>query len=469
MNRLSKEVHSFFQEVSKANELVYLVLFTAYIVVYLMLKMAWNPDVTKITDTVRYAILSIVMWGTAIYLFSIIATWKNLWKKNFPLVCCALLILALTFLFSRKMTTNSYGLIMDLLLCILVCGKSFKKVLRCTLGATVGMLFIAGIGVFVGFTLDLEKPMNVHPGHSLGIIYPNTWGYLVFLVLVIAWYLFLRQKPVITFGIFWVLGTFMFLYVYSRTAAILTFVFPVLATFIDVIERWQDIRAVKENDKGVLLDNKEEFNGSDEACAKIKRRWYSNPFAWVVILLPLLICIFMLIASLNVEWMHKTFYYTWFHNFAMRFVQSGLYFRTYGIPLIGNAYRGNEFNYVNVNGEFIYVGILDSSFAAYIIMRGILWLAYTLLWLCVANWKAIKKRDYAIPFIGTIFLFFAMMERPGLEMWYNFILLYPLAKVASKPGTERVLEFSEEGCSKTSETEARIETEESVVSEEKGS
>ena len=30
--------------------------------------------------------------------------------------------------------------------------------------------------------------------------------------------------------------------------------------------------------------------------------------------------------------------------------------------------------------------------------------------------------------IAAIILFFAMMERPGLEMWYNFILLYPLAK-----------------------------------------
>ena len=36
---------------------------------------------------------------------------------------------------------------------------------------------------------------------------------------------------------------------------------------------------------------------------------------------------------------------------------------------------------------------------------------------------------------------FAMMERPGLELWYNFILAYPLARVISKPMTEKVLEF----------------------------
>lgn len=91
---------------------------------------------------------------------------------------------------------------------------------------------------------------------------------------------------------------------------------------------------------------------------------------------------------------------------------------------------------MNVNGSFEKVGILDSSFAAYIIMRGLFWMAYTLAWLSFAIWKALKKRDYAIPFLCGIILVFAMMERPGLDMWYNFILLYPLAKVACKPGTE---------------------------------
>ena len=74
-------------------------------------------------------------------------------------------------------------------------------------------------------------------------------------------------------------------------------------------------------------------------------------------------------------------------------------------------------------------------------MRGMVWLAYTLLWLCLAHWKAIKKRDYAIILLETMILGFAMMERPGLELWYNFILAYPLARVVSKPMTDKVLEF----------------------------
>ena len=145
----------------------------------------------------------------------------------------------------------------------------------------------------------------------------------------------------------------------------------------------------------------------------------------------------MMINSMAVDWWYK-YYHGKLRNLAWRFIQGGLYFRTYGLPIVGNPYRSNQYTYVNVQGEFIKVGILDSSFAAYMIMRGMLWLAYTLLWLCVALWKAIKKRDYAIILLEIILLGFAMMERPGLEVWYNFVLLYPLAKVAEKVGTEAV-------------------------------
>ena len=145
---------------------------------------------------------------------------------------------------------------------------------------------------------------------------------------------------------------------------------------------------------------------------------------------------------------HLGWWYQFYHgplrNLAWRFIQGGLYFQTYGLPVFGNPYHSNVHTYINVQGEFIEVGILDSSFAAYIIMRGVFWLCYTLLWLSLAHWKALKKRDYAIIFLETILLGFAMMERPGLELWYNFVLLYPLAKVVDKVGTEKV-SFWEKG------------------------
>lgn len=424
--RVKEEGNSFFSEVSKSNELIYLILFTLYVAIYIMMKVAWVPDIDPLMDNIRFGVLSVVMWGSALYLFFIVAGWKNLWEKTVPLIMVGIVILAATFLFSRKMSTNSYGVVMDAYFCILICGKKYKKMLKSILIVTVVFLVVAAIGLPAGYTMDLMKPYNVSPGHSIGIEYPNSWGYLAFLAVIIIWYLYLRFKHVFSFVLFWSLSAFLYYYVSCRTLAVVTVVFPFFAIIVDVIEKRVDRKAVEENAK------------SEE---------YSEPktktvLKWIVIVIPVICFFIMLFMSLPVEWMHKHFYYTTWHNFAMRFVIGGLYFRTYGFPIVGNPYRKNIQTYVNVNDDYIKVGILDSSYAAYIIMRGLLWMAYTLAWLCLAHWKALKKRDYGIVFLSTVILLFAMMERPGLDLWFNFILLYPLAKVVGKPGTETVLEFT---------------------------
>ena len=411
---IHRGVRSFLGTIAATNENAYLVLFSLYVTLYLFLKVAWNSNVSTIEYAVRYSLLSAVMWGSAIYLFIVIVSWKNLWKNTLQLLLVGAILLFLTYLFSKKMSTNLYGAVMDVFFCIMACGKSYKKILKCMLGCTVGTLFLAWIGIIAGFTVDVIKPENVHPGHSLGIEYPNNWGYLVFLVLILLWYLYLRNKPLITLALFWGTSAFMFFYVYCRTISFLSIGFPVCAIAVDLIEKRLRKKAETSGQKDVTVQS--------ESIRK-------NLSRWICILIPLIAFAFMMICSFQVEWIHKHFYYTWFHNFAMRFVQSGLYFRTYGFPLIGNPYKGNVTNYINVNGDFLEVGILDSSFAAYMIMRGMLWLAYTLLWLCLAHRKAMRKKDYAIILISSFMLFFAMLERPGLEACYNFILLYPLAKV----------------------------------------
>ena len=428
MNKLKKEVSSFFLFVSKSNETLYLILFTLYVLVFFELKVVWQSNISHLVDNIRYALLGIIMWGAAVYLFFIIVSWKKLWNHSFWMVLIGACIIAATAFFSRIMSTNSYGVVFDVYFCLLACGKSFRKMLKCILGVAVSMLLIAGIGVPAHYTFDLGKPDVSFPGHSLGIDYPNTWAYLVFLALMILWYLYLRNKPVITFIIFWACSVFNYYYITCRTIAVVTLAFPFIALFVDRLEAHADKKA-------------------DDGTFKRIR-----PLEWLVTVIPLLCFAFMLIVSLQVEWVHK-FYHGPLRNLAWRFLMGGLYFRTYGFPIVGNPYRSNVQKFVNVNGEFIEVGILDSSFAAYIIMRGMIWMTYTLLWLCLAHWKALKKRDYAIIFLETIILFFAMMERPGLEMWYNFVLLYPLAKVISKPGTEPVLEFTEEAGAEKSPVE----------------
>lgn len=418
MKTIKSECSSFLAAVSESNEKIYLGLLTVYVLIYFIIHTAWIGEFIPIVDMVQYSLLSIVMWGTGLYLFLIIIEWKKLLNRTVPLVLTGIVILLSIYLFTKNMSTNLYGAVMDIVFCILAYGKYFKKMVKCVLGVTASYLLFAFIAMHFEITADLGKPDTAIPGHSLGIDYPNTWGYLVFLGLIILWYLYLRAKPIITFIVFWGVSAFMYLYIICRTIAGITLVFPFLAFLINVLERRADKRA------------------GEEANGKV-----NSILDKIIIGSPFIAFAFMMFLSMQYKWMHQ-FYHGPLRNLAWRFIQSGLYFITYGLPLVGNPYHSNEYTYVNVNGEFIQVGILDSSFASYIIMRGMLWLAYTLLWLCIAQWKALKKRDYAIILIEIIFLGFAMMERPGLEMWYNFVLLYPLAKVVSKPNTERVLEFA---------------------------
>ena len=56
-----------------------------------------------------------------------------------------------------------------------------------------------------------------------------------------------------------------------------------------------------------------------------------------------------------------------------------------------------------------------------------------------------------------------LISNSGVPGWYNFIMLYPLAKVISKPGTESVLEFAnavEPEPDEEAETDEQIEPKE---------
>ncbi|MBQ7534846.1 MAG: hypothetical protein IJT43_04420 [Stomatobaculum sp.] len=432
--KIKKEGMSFLKAASEIDERIYLILFTLYLVIYFILNISWEIRAGQVISNVRYALLGVVMWGSAVYLFFVIAAWKDLWRNNFLLLLIGILLVGATAIFSKEMTTNAYGVVMDIFFIVMAYRKDYRKMLRIILVVSVVMLLVAGIGMRTGFALDMVKPENIHPGHSLGIVYPNTWGYLAFLVLMVFWYLFLRNRIIITVLVFWAVSLFMYFYICCRTIAGITLVFPVMAVVVDLIER------------------------------KTKKQDRISPVGWVVVAIPFLAFGFMMFMSMQYKWLHKHFYQTWFHNLAMRFVQGGLYFKTYGLPLVGNPYRSNVHTYVNVNGSFEEVGILDSSFASYMIMRGLLWILMVMCWLCLAHWKALKKHDFGIPFLSLIILLFAMMERPGLEMWYNFILLYPLAKVVSKTG-EATGEENTPELSESADAEGLIRDEIEVTAE----
>ena len=433
LGKVKQEAASFLRAIPETSDTFYYVLLSFYLALFYVLKIAWNGAMDNgwIVTYLRYGLLIGVLWGSAVFLFSLIASWKKLWNNTLALILVCLGLLAITAYFSSVQTTNLFSFVFDAFFCLMAYKRDYKKILKCMLGVAVVMLLVSAIGVPLGFTEDLAKPNYPTDSHSLGIEYPNTWGYLVFMAMMMAWYLYLRFNPLVTFALFWATSLFMYNYISCHTIAVLTAVFPVLAFLVDLIEKRVDKKVEAELEK----------NPDSEALAK-------RPLSvggWLVVAIPALILVFVLVVSFNVEWVYLHFYGTPLKNFAMRFVQTGLYFRTFGFRIIGNSYYSHSNPvYADVCGTQMQVNILDSSYGSYFVMRGILWVLCVTAWECMANYKGLKKRDYAIPFLCFILLIFATMERPGLEAWYNFTLLYPLAMVLSKPATPRVFELLDE-------------------------
>lgn len=441
---------SIYDTVSNRNELYFQILFAFYVAFNFFLKIKWNDNVD--VDFLRIAFTEIIMLGAAIYLVYAFGAWKDLIDNYlWALFLVGVALMVAAGYLSTKLSTNSFGVIFDMYFCLMIIGKDYKKILRNTMWIGIVTLAFCFVGMLAGITIDVIKPdNNPEPGHSLGTVYPNTWGYLCFLILLIVWYLYLRRKSfkekIITFAAFWGASAFMYFYICCHTIAILTVPFPVFAVFIDWLEKRADEKAERElktqipgQEKKKIKDdnNHSDSSISDHSEVKKKRNYLKFIIQWLVTAIPYISLAFVIYVSNHYAWVHKHFYARHAtRNLARRFMQGGMYFAVYGIPLVGNPYDSRNYAYVDVNGEFFQVGILDSSFASYIIMRGLLWILLCMLWLSIANWKALKKRDYAIPLISLFIIGYAMMERPGLELWYNFILLYPLAKVVSKPGTD---------------------------------
>ena len=381
--------------------ILYQIILTLFIFTFYLRRINWIPSWTAPILRVWTVIFSSVLWSAALSLFYIIASGLNLWKKPIWLILLGVALGGLTVLGANKLSVNAYSIVMDIILCLLAYGKNYRRILHCYLIVSAGTLIMGALLMLVGLAPDKGKPDNPSPGHGFGIIYPNDWGYMAFLALIVIWYLWLRRKAVITFVLFWGMTVFLYFVISCRTISLLTAAFPVLALVAELLEK----RAGKSG----------------------KRR---TGLAILFGAIPFLAFLASLLLAWKMEWVHKMFYYTPLHTMAMRFVQGGLAIRHFGFPFIGHIMYLDTEVAAMLNGHKEVLYVMDNAYLSYVIMRGVLWMAGCLSWLAIANVKAWKRRDIRLLYLSAILAVFAMMEWAGLNAWFNFILLYPLALVA---------------------------------------
>lgn len=344
--------------------------------------------------------LSIVLLALlGIYLGSILALSVQTKWAIYPV-----LILMTAFLYiCARMQRNKLDGLLIAILAVCAYGKDYNKILKVMLGCAVVTVFIAMIGLPIGYTVEKPKVGLYGTGLALGFAHPNIWGSYIFFIFVLVWYLFVRKKRRnIRFGylIFsWILALFMVSVPKCRTQALLLLLFPPTI--------WLCKKMIITPSIG-----KEPI-------------WHKAVLCFLI-LFPV-ICFFATIfLGSQREWLAVHTMGTYIENFSKRFIQGGLAFREHGFPLFGELIRFHS-GLVEHLGDYNFsLYILDNAYVTYTIYRGMIWMAPALLWLCYANREIIEKKDYSLLTISTLFCLMGLMEIYTLEV-YNFIFLYPLS------------------------------------------
>ena len=403
------EGSSFLEQVKNSREAYYLILMCAFVVSKIMFMIGWEASISGIAWVVHRIIFAFVMWGSAIYMYSILAEWKRAWERIPLMIGIGLLVFAITALLSRIVTTDSYSAIMGAFFFLMAYGKNYRKILYCFLGIFTATLLTGLIGLPLGITRDIVKPDRAFGGHSLGIIYPNNWGFIVFALLVLIWYLYLRRKRIFTLILFWATAVFMYKYITCLTIAGLAFGFPIVAIAAEFLQ--DHLRENRDAAEPELSDAK----------GSIPRRVLS----FILIAMPFIVFGCMMLLCWQMDWVHERFYNTRLESMAMRFVEGGYALRLNGFNLLGKPFQQWDASISNYAQEIEM--IMDSAYVAYLIIRGALWMLFILAWISFAHYRCIRNMEYRLIVISMFFLVLSLMERPGLDAWYNFILFYPFA------------------------------------------
>lgn len=408
--RIRENTLSFMESVKSGPDFPYIILVICYVFSEYVNRIYWTGDLFSSSRLNFFNY--IVLLGSGVYLCYKAAMWKKL--RNMPLLLVPVILAVgclcgyfLMFLDQDwKNHKIVFTVIIDCFLCLMAYGKNFKKLLRFLLFVPITILLIAGLGLLAGFTQDFSKVGDQYSSTSLGIIYPNTWGYIAFQAMLAGWYVYLRKKPLLTFAMFWPIGVFMYFVIGCRTIAFLSLAFPM----ITLLTSWMEKR--------------------EQRPEKLPRK-KPGLISWFAIALPVLCCLGSVVLSLNKEWVAMTFYNTPLHSTAMRFVQGGLALDYFGFSLFGRPMRIATQIYLDKStGVVEHLYVMDNAYISFMITKGVLWVACCLAWLIFGQWRGWKNRDYSMLLIASFMVFFAVMERPGMEVWYNFALLYPLASIA---------------------------------------
>ena len=440
-----------------SSETIYLCLFGLYISTTLINKIRWSSSVKSLTIMIRLGMVSIALWGSALYFFDLLLKWLNNRHKTNAnsnsfekqrgthsggfgnivfLTISGVGIIAAVFAFSRFMTLNSYTLVMDICFCALAYRKNYIRILQVVLMLSAVSILFGLLGVMTEYAdnIVIYKPDRLDGVCAYGIIHPNILAEMIFMILLIIWYLYLKSNYVITVVIFWASSWIINTILSCKTVSLLMVAFPIMSIGSECF--CEKSKKEKPPYRNGLSNIDILENGivdiSVKHNARKSLRNLKKFYAMIMVNTPFIFFAISLFLCWPMKWIRKVFYPTGLLSFAMRFVEGGYALRQNGIPLFGHEiYHGKNLGPDYSEGI---TNVVDNAFIYYLIRRGLLWIILCLFWLLLANIKCLKNKDHRLLLISICMLILAMMEHCPLEMWYNVIFLYPLA-TAQPTGT----------------------------------
>ena len=311
--------------------------------------------------------------------------------------------LAMVFCTAHLQSGFLYEVLTTLLILLLSYGRSFQRMMKTALIIHAATLAAGLAGCLAGFTISYYKFENYGQGFAFGMNYPNTFARMIFIILVLVWALYLKnRKSVLTFLAFWAALIPVFFGAKCRTAAILLFLFPLCALVCNTL--------------------------SKEKTEITERRLL--PAARIPVWIPVACWAATMILAACMEPLESLTADTALYNFSVRFIQAGIAIKRYGLSLFPQNLALNGSITAILAGREERLLYLDSCYAYYTLRYGLLFVGVILFWLCIVNRCCIKKKDAALLLIAVFMDIYGMMERVPMMPEHNFMLFYPLAAAA---------------------------------------
>ena len=320
------------------------------------------------------------------------------------------------------------------LLAVLAYQRDFRMILKIVLVSHVLTMLVGAFGLLFGYTELAYKVQTVDNGFSMGLIYPNHVGRMMFLILIIAWYLWGQNKRILTTIAFFVAAYFNWRVVNCRTIVLFLIGFPVC---------WWGITFLQK------------FEIKNKAILFLKDCWDI-----ILIAFPFVCMFFTYIMGLN-----RAYFMTHYHfgqgiyALWMRFISAGILFKVYGFPLFGRDILNEDAPMEFSNGQFYMADIVDNAYIYYLIAIGGIALIACMLWLSFGAYRAIENKDAALLLIYFFMCGYGIIEIVFFQFEHNFLFFYPLTATAMAYKKKTGASGEESTCSESSGTDSEIETE----------